>query len=121
MNRRQRVEFFTRLRYANPRPVSELHFSNHFELLVAVILSAQATDKSVNRVTDGLFKVAGTPDEMLELGEEGLKGYIRTIGLYNAKAANIIKSCRILVEHHGGAVPPTRDSLEALPGVGRKT
>ncbi len=121
MNKHQRAEFFTRLRSANPRPVSELHFSNPFELLVAVILSAQATDKSVNKVSGGLFKVAGTPDKMLELGEEGLKGYIRTIGLYNAKAANIIKSCRILVERHGGQVPSIRGSLEALPGVGRKT
>ncbi len=121
VNKLTRAEFFARLRAANPSPASELHFSNHFEMLVAVILSAQATDMSVNRVTATLFPLAGTPRAMLVLGEDRLKEHIRTIGLFNAKAANIVKTCRILVESYAGKVPEDREALESLPGVGRKT
>jgi len=113
--------FFSRLREINPSPTTELAYGSPFELLVAVVLSAQATDKGVNRATAKLFPVANTPDAILALGEEGLKHHIRSIGLYNSKAANLIKSCRILVEEHGGHVPRSREALEALPGVGRKT
>jgi endonuclease-3 len=112
---------FKRLRAANPRPTTELKYRTPFQLLIAVILSAQATDKSVNLATRELFKVAKTPQAMLDLGLRGLKKYIKTIGLYNSKAENIIKTCRILKEQHHGRVPKTREELEALPGVGRKT
>jgi endonuclease-3 len=117
----KRREIFERLRAANPRPTTELDYDSPFELLVAVILSAQATDRGVNKATQRLFAVANTPQAILALGEEGLKAHIKTIGLFNAKAANIIKSCRMLVERHGGRVPEEREALEALPGVGRKT
>jgi endonuclease-3 len=112
---------FQQLRAANPHPQSELQYHSAFQLLVAVILSAQATDKSVNLATRELFRNAGTPQALLALGEAGLKRYIRTIGLYNAKARNIIATCKALVEQHGGHVPRERAALEALPGVGRKT
>ena len=121
MNPAQRKEFFRRLRSVTPEPTTELEYRTPFELLVAVILSAQATDVSVNKATLRLFPVANTPESMLKLGEDGLKGYIRTIGLFNTKAENIIKTCRILMEQHSGQVPQDRKSLEALPGVGRKT
>ncbi len=121
MNREKRRLIFERLRAANPNPTTELHYTTPFELLVAVILSAQATDKGVNKATARLFPVANTPDAILELGEEGLKQHIRTIGLFNSKAANIIKTCRILKEQYQGEVPQSRQALEALPGVGRKT
>ncbi|MFN9967953.1 MAG: endonuclease III, partial [Lysobacteraceae bacterium] len=116
-----RVAFFSRLRELNPKPTTELEYSTPFELLAAVLLSAQATDVGVNKATRKLFPVANTPGGLLALGEAGLKSYIDTIGLYNAKAANLIATCRILVERHGGEVPRDRESLEALPGVGRKT
>jgi len=112
---------FTRLQAADPEPSTELNYASNFELLVAVILSAQATDKSVNKATPGLFAVADTPQKMLQLGEAGLQEQIKTIGLYKAKAANIIKACTLLIERHDGLVPRTREELEALPGVGRKT
>jgi endonuclease-3 len=115
------TELFTRLRELNPTPTTELEYTTPFELLVAVILSAQATDVGVNKATRRLFPVANTPQTILALGEEGLKRYISTIGLYNAKAANVIAMCRLLLEQHGGEVPRTREALEALPGVGRKT
>jgi endonuclease-3 len=121
MNKLKRTEIFTRLRAENPTPTTELHYATPFELLVAVILSAQATDKGVNKATARLFPVANTPEAILALDEEGLKQHIKTIGLFNSKAANIIKSCRILIEQHGGEVPEERKALEALPGVGRKT
>lgn len=121
MNAVKRREIFERLRADNPNPRTELKYQTPFELLVAVVLSAQATDKSVNKATAGLFATANTPRAMLQLGEEGLKQHIRTIGLFNSKAANIIKSCAILLEKHGGEVPQQRAELEALPGVGRKT
>ena len=117
----QRAEIFRRLMRANPRPTTELKYCTTFELLVAVILSAQATDKSVNKATAELFKVAHTPQQILDLGVRGLKRYIKTIGLYNTKAANILKTCRILMEQHGGQIPDARADLQALPGVGRKT
>ncbi len=116
-----RLELFRRLRAANPSPATELRYSSPFELLVAVMLSAQATDVSVNKATATLFTVASTPQRMLALGEDGLKAHIRTIGLFNTKAANIIRTCQILVEQHSGAVPRERAALEQLPGVGRKT
>ncbi|MCW8872938.1 MAG: endonuclease III [Xanthomonadales bacterium] len=116
-----RVEFFRRLQSVIPEPQTELDYRTPFELLVAVILSAQATDVGVNKATRKLFPVANTPAALLRLGVDGLKDYIRTIGLYNSKAENIIKTCRILLEQHDGAVPRDRKSLEALPGVGRKT
>jgi endonuclease-3 len=116
-----REEFFRRLKSAMPEPTTELEYRTPFELLVAVILSAQATDVGVNRATRRLFAVANTPDSILDLGLDSLKDYVRTIGLYNSKAANIIETCRILLEQHGGEVPRDRASLEALPGVGRKT
>ncbi len=121
MNQAKRSEFFARLRTANPSPATELEYRTPFELLVAVVLSAQATDRSVNKATAGLFRVARTPQAMLGLGEAGLREHIKTIGLYNAKAANIIKACEILVREHGGEIPRERVGLEALPGVGRKT
>ncbi len=121
MPRADVVEMFTRLRELNPHPKTELEYSTPFELLVAVALSAQATDVGVNKATRRLFPVANTPQAILDLGEEGLKPYISTIGLYNAKAKNVIAACRILVEQHGGVVPRERAALEALPGVGRKT
>ena len=121
MNQEKRRLIFERLRAHNPTPRTELNYSSPFELLVAVILSAQATDKGVNKATAGLFPLANTPQAMLDLGEVGLKAHIRNLGLFNAKAANIIKTCALLLERHGGEVPSDRDSLEALPGVGRKT
>jgi endonuclease-3 len=114
-------QIFEHLRAANPNPKSELEFTSTFELLVAVILSAQATDKGVNLATAELFRVARTPEAMLKLGLSGLKRYIRTIGLYNAKARNILATCKLLVERYGGEVPREREALESLPGVGRKT
>jgi len=121
MNKQKRTEIFSRLRAENPHPTTELNYSTPFELLVAVILSAQATDKGVNKATDKLFPVANTPATILALGEEGLKQYIKTIGLFNSKGANIIKTCRILIEQYHSEVPEDRQALEALPGVGRKT
>ncbi|MFQ5610436.1 MAG: endonuclease III [Gammaproteobacteria bacterium] len=121
MNPDKRAAIYRRLRKANPHPTTELNYANPFQLLVAVILSAQATDIGVNKATDKLYRVARTPADILALGEAGLKNYIRTIGLFNSKAKNIIRTCRILVEQHGGEVPRTREALEALPGVGRKT
>ncbi|MDN6318253.1 MAG: endonuclease III [Marinobacter sp.] len=121
MNKAKRHEIFTRLQEANPNPTTELKFSNSFELLIAVILSAQATDVGVNKATDKLYPVANTPEAILALGVDGLKDYIKTIGLFNSKAENIIKTCRILIEQHGSVVPDNRKDLEALPGVGRKT
>ncbi len=116
-----RKEFFRRLQAINPHPKTELEYKSTFELLLAVILSAQATDTSVNLATKRLYKVANTPASILALGEEKLKAYIRTIGLFNSKAKNIIRTCRVLLEKHGGEVPTNRQALEALPGVGRKT
>lgn len=121
MNKTKRAEIFERLKSANPAPQTELVYDSSFELLVAVVLSAQATDVGVNKATAKLFPVANTPATIVELGEDGLKHYIQTIGLYNSKATNILKTCRALVEQHGGGVPATRAELEALPGVGRKT
>jgi len=121
LTRAQIQEMFTRLRELNPKPKTELEYSSPFELLVAVALSAQATDVGVNKATRRLFPVANTPQAILDLGEDGLKGYINTIGLYNAKAANVMAACKILVEKHHSVVPQTREALEALPGVGRKT
>jgi len=117
----QREEFFRRLQAANPEPKGELRYGSHFQLLIAVILSAQATDTGVNKATARLFPAAPTPDAMLQLGEEGLMAHIKTIGLYRSKAKNIIATCRQLLERHGGEVPAQRAALEALPGVGRKT
>jgi len=121
LNPAKRRTIFERLRAANPAPRTELLYRNPFELLVAVALSAQATDKSVNKVTPALFKDAPTPETMLGLGEEGLCNYIKSIGLYRSKARHLIKTCRLLLEQHQGQVPCDRESLEALPGVGRKT
>jgi endonuclease-3 len=121
MNADQRREIFRRLAVAIPNPTTELKHTSTFELLVAVILSAQATDKGVNLATARLFPVANTPQAILNLGIEGLESYIRTIGLYHAKAKNILAACRMLVEQYGGEVPDTREALEKLPGVGRKT
>jgi len=121
MNKAKRTDIFERLRAANPAPTTELDYANPFELLIAVILSAQATDKGVNKATARLFPLANTPAAILTLGEDGLRDQIRTIGLFNSKAKNIIAACRILVERHGGNVPRRRDDLESLPGVGRKT
>jgi endonuclease-3 len=121
MNQYKRHEIFTRLQQANPKPTTELNFNSTFELLIAVILSAQATDKSVNLATAKLYPVANTPGAIYKLGEEGLKKYIKTIGLYNSKAKNIIQTCRILMEEHNSIVPDDQKKLEALPGVGRKT
>ena len=121
MNKAERTEIFTRLREANPTPTTELNYTNPFELLNAVILSAQATDVGVNKATAKLYPVANTPEKILALGVDGLKEYIKTIGLFNSKAENVIKTCRALIEKHGGEVPDNREDLEALPGVGRKT
>ena len=121
MNPGKRAEIFARLAKANPRPTTELAYRTPYELLVSVILSAQATDKSVNAATEGLFRVADTPQKMLTLGVDGLIPYIRTIGLFRMKARNIVATSRLLVERHGGEVPATREALEQLPGVGRKT
>ena len=121
MNRKKISNIFARFKAANPSPKTELEYSTPFELLVAVILSAQATDKSVNLATRVLFKHARTPEAIVQLGVAGLSKYIRTIGLFNTKAKNVIAMCRILIEQHGGGVPRTREALEALPGVGRKT
>jgi len=121
MNQHKRRAIFERLKSANPKPATELNYSTPFELLIAVVLSAQATDKSVNKATQKLFPVANTPRAVLALGEKGLKKYIQTIGLYNSKARNIIKTCALLIERHQGQVPHDRKALEALPGVGRKT
>lgn len=121
MNKDQRSELFHRLQALNAKPATELEYQSPFELLIAVILSAQATDKSVNLATRQLYKVANTPQQIHALGIDGLSKYIKTIGLYNAKAKNIITTCRLLIEQHHGEVPRTREALEALPGVGRKT
>ena len=121
MNTEKRTAIFKALRERIPAPTTELRYDSPFELLIAVILSAQATDISVNKATDKLYRVANTPEAILKLGVNGLAKYIRTIGLYNAKANNIIKTCRILIDEHESAIPRTRDELEALPGVGRKT
>ena len=121
MNKEKRIEMLSRWRAANPKPETELEFSSPFELLIAVLLSAQATDVSVNKATKGLFAAAPTPAAMLALGVEGVKQHIKTIGLFNTKAENVIKTCQILQEKHGGQVPENREALEALPGVGRKT
>lgn len=121
MNKQKRLEIFQRLSEAIPNPETELNYSNPFELLIAVILSAQATDKGVNIATDKLYPVANTPEAIYALGETGLKEYIKTIGLFNTKGANIIKTCKMLIDLHGSQVPDNREALEALPGVGRKT
>jgi endonuclease-3 len=121
MNKDKRREIFTRLRSANPHPTTELKFNNPFELLIAVILSAQATDVSVNKATAKLYPFANTPEAIHALGVDGLKKYIKTIGLYNSKAENVIKTCRILIDKHNSQIPEDRTALQALPGVGRKT
>lgn len=121
MNQKKREAIFRRFKKRNHKPTTELIFHSEFELLISVMLSAQATDVSVNKATPTLYKVANTPKKMLKLGETELKKYIKTIGLYNSKAKNIIKTCKILVEKHDSEVPSTREELEALPGVGRKT
>ena len=121
MKREKVVELFRRLRELDPHPTTELDYKTPFELLVAVILSAQATDVGVNKATKHLYAIANTPQAILDLGEKRLKKHIATIGLYNAKAKNILATCRILVERHGGEVPRSREALEELPGVGRKT
>ncbi len=121
MTAQRRRAIFSQLRAANPHPTTELEYATPFELLVAVVLSAQATDKSVNAATRKLYAVANTPAQILALGVDGLSHYIRTIGLYNSKAKHLIEACRILLEQHGGEVPGERTALEALPGVGRKT
>ena len=121
MNPAKREEIFRRLSSLNPEPATELHYRNPFELLVAVVLSAQATDKSVNVATPRLFQAAGSPAAMLALGQDGLEEYIKTIGLYRTKAKNLLAACRLLIERHGGEVPSNREALENLPGVGRKT
>lgn len=121
MNKQKRHEIFSRFRDENPNPTTELEYSNPFELLIAVILSAQATDVGVNKATRKLYPVANTPEAIYNLGVDGLKEYIKTIGLFNAKAENVIKTCKALVDKHGSSVPDKREDLEALPGVGRKT
>jgi endonuclease-3 len=121
MNPAKRLEIFTRFRAANPNPTTELEYTTPFELLIAVLLSAQSTDVGVNKATRRLYPVANTPQKMLELGVDELKTYISTIGLYNTKAKNVIATCQILVDQYGGEVPRAREALEALPGVGRKT
>ena len=121
MNKAKRHEIFARLKQENPEPTTELVYSSPFELLIAVILSAQATDVSVNKATAKLFPIANTPEAMLALGEEGLKEHIKTIGLFNSKAKNIIKTCKLLIQQHNSQVPEYQHELEALPGVGRKT
>jgi len=121
MNKEKRLEILTRLRDNNPEPTTELNFSSPFELLIAVLLSAQSTDVGVNKATAKLYPVANTPQAILDLGLEGLISYVKTIGLFNTKAKNTIKTCQMLVDLHGGEVPENRAALEALPGVGRKT
>ncbi|WP_193017242.1 MULTISPECIES: endonuclease III [Gammaproteobacteria] len=121
MNQAKRIEILTRLRDNNPQPTTELKFDSPFELLISVLLSAQATDVSVNKATAKLYPVANTPKAILTLGVDGLKKYIKTIGLYNTKAENVIKTCQILIDKHNSNVPENREALEALPGVGRKT
>lgn len=121
MNKVKRIEILNRLRALNPKPTTELVFNSNFELLISVLLSAQATDVSVNKATTKLYSVANTPSSILALGVDGLKSYIKTIGLYNTKAANIIKTCKILLKQYNGQVPEDRPALESLPGVGRKT
>ena len=121
MNAAKRTAIYTRLKESNPHPTTELNYNSPFELLIAVILSAQATDISVNKATDKLYLIANTPGAIAALGEDGLKPYIKTIGLYNSKAKNIIKTCRAIIDEHDGQVPTTRAELEALAGVGRKT
>lgn len=121
MNADKRYQIFSRLQAENPNPETELEYSNAFELLIAVMLSAQATDVSVNKATRKLYPVANTPEAILALGVDGVKQYIKTIGLFNTKAENVIKTCRILIEEHNSEVPQTRAELEKLPGVGRKT
>jgi len=121
MTPEQRAEIFARLRSANPRPRTELVYGSPFELLVSVVLSAQSTDKSVNLATGDLFKATNTPAALLKLGRRGLERHIKSIGLYRTKAKNLLATCRLLIEQHGGEVPRTREELEALPGVGRKT
>ena len=121
MNAAKRLEIFRRLQEDNPEPKTELNYSSNFELLVAVMLSAQATDVGVNKATAKLYPVANTPEAILALGVEGLEQYIKTIGLYHSKAKNVIETCRLLIERHNSVVPDNREALEALPGVGRKT
>ncbi|MCP5206372.1 MAG: endonuclease III [Hahellaceae bacterium] len=121
MNKTKRTEIFERFRRQNPEPKTELNYTTPFELLVAVILSAQATDKSVNKATDKLYPIANTPEQIYALGVDGLKEYIKTIGLFNSKAVNVIKTCHMLITEHQSKVPESRDALEKLPGVGRKT
>lgn len=121
MTPKKRSELFSRLQAANPEPTTELLYGSPFQLLVAVILSAQATDRGVNLATPTLFAVAPTPEKMLALGQDGLEAHIKTIGLYRSKARHVLATCRLLLERHGGEVPQTREALEALPGVGRKT
>ncbi len=121
MNKAQIESFFATLHAANPQPVTELKYTSVFELLTAVLLSAQATDVSVNKATARLFPVANTPQQILALGLEGLEGHIKTIGLYRSKARHLLQTCHMLIERHGGQVPRSREALEALPGVGRKT
>ncbi len=121
MNKEKRYEILSRLRDDNPHPTTELNYSSPFELLIAVILSAQATDVGVNKATDKLYPVANTPESIYALGVDGLKEYIKTIGLFNAKAENVIKTCGMLINEHNSQVPENREALEALPGVGRKT
>ncbi|WP_444998480.1 endonuclease III [Aliikangiella sp. IMCC44359] len=121
MNKAKRQQIFEKLRENNPNPTTELEYDSPFELLIAVILSAQATDVGVNKATRKLYPVANTPEKIYQLGLDGLKEYIKTIGLYNSKAANVIKTCKILIDKHDSQVPQTREALEALPGVGRKT
>jgi endonuclease-3 len=121
MNKLKREEIFRRLEAENPNPKTELEYGSDFQLLIAVMLSAQATDVSVNKATRTLFKVAPTPEAMLTLGVDGVKAHVKTIGLFNTKAENVIKTCAALIAQHGGQVPANREALEALPGVGRKT
>lgn len=121
MNQKIRHQIFSRWREENPHPTTELEYDSPFELLIAVILSAQSTDVGVNKATRKLYPIANTPEAIFSLGLDGLKTYIKTIGLYNTKAANVIKTCQMLIEHHNSIVPDTREALEALPGVGRKT
>ena len=121
MNPTKRRTIFERFHAANPEPRGELHYKTPFELLIAVILSAQATDRSVNLATDALYQRANTPESIFKLGQKGLESYVKSIGLYHTKAKNILATCKLLIENHGGEVPRTREALEALPGVGRKT
>jgi len=121
MNNQKRIQILERLRAENPHPETELKWSSPFELLIAVLLSAQATDVSVNKATDKLYPIANTPQAIFDLGVEGVKQYIKTIGLFNSKAENVIKTCKILLDKHNGEIPEDREALEALPGVGRKT